>query len=81
MDCGGAGLAIASRHNGKWPRAQEPERFKSFTYQELIKRDKINLDTFWLKDAVTRVKERPGFPSLEDSANLLGLEIQVARFP
>ncbi|MBA3352034.1 MAG: hypothetical protein H0U23_06345 [Blastocatellia bacterium] len=35
----------------------------------------------WLKDAVTRVKKRPGFPSLEDSANLLGLEIQVARFP
>jgi hypothetical protein len=24
----------------------------------------------WLKDAVTRVKERPGFQSLEDSANL-----------
>jgi len=24
----------------------------------------------WRKDAVTRVKERPGFPSLEDSANL-----------
>ena len=24
----------------------------------------------WLKDAVTRVKERPGFPSLEDTANL-----------
>ena len=24
----------------------------------------------WLKDAATRVKERPGFPSLEDSANL-----------
>ena len=24
----------------------------------------------WLKDAVTRVKERPGFPSLEDGANL-----------
>jgi hypothetical protein len=29
----------------------------------------------WLKGAVTRVKERPGFPSLEDSANL-----PVARF-
>ena len=24
----------------------------------------------WLKDTVTRVKERPGFPSLEDGANL-----------
>ncbi len=38
---------------------EETERFKSFTYEELIKRDKINLDIFWLKDE-----------SLEDSANL-----------
>ena len=37
----------------------ESDRFKSFTYEELIKRDKINLDIFWLKDE-----------SLEDSANL-----------
>ncbi len=42
---------------------------KSFTYEELIKRDKVNLDIFWLKDE-----------SLEDSANLpdpgvLALEI------
>ncbi len=43
-----------SRHERK-----ETERFKSFTYEELIKRDKINLDIFWLKDE-----------SLEDSANL-----------
>jgi type I restriction enzyme M protein len=37
---------------------QESERFKSFTYEELLKRDKLNLDIFWLKDE-----------SLEDSAN------------
>jgi len=37
----------------------ESERFKSFTYEELTKRDKLNLDIFWLKDE-----------SLEDSANL-----------
>ena len=37
----------------------ETERFKSFTYDELIKRDKVNLDIFWLKD-----------DALEDSANL-----------
>lgn len=37
----------------------ETERFKSFTYDELIKRDKVNLDIFWLKDE-----------ALEDSANL-----------
>ena len=41
-------------HNRK-----ESDRFKSFTYDDLIKRDKANLDIFWLKDE-----------SLEDSANL-----------
>jgi type I restriction enzyme M protein len=43
-----------NRHERK-----ESERFKSFTYEELSKRDKLNLDIFWLKDE-----------SLEDSANL-----------
>lgn len=38
---------------------KESERFKGFTYDELLKRDKVNLDIFWLKDE-----------SLEDSANL-----------
>jgi hypothetical protein len=42
-----------NRHERK-----ESERFKSFTYEELLKRDKLNLDIFWLKDE-----------SLEDSAN------------
>ena len=37
----------------------ESERFKCFAYEDLIKRDKVNLDIFWLKDE-----------SLEDSANL-----------
>jgi type I restriction enzyme M protein len=38
---------------------KETDRFKSFTYEDLLKRDKVNLDIFWLKDE-----------SLEDSANL-----------
>jgi type I restriction enzyme M protein len=38
---------------------KESERFKAFSYDELIKRDKVNLDIFWLKDE-----------ALEDSANL-----------
>jgi type I restriction enzyme M protein len=53
-----------NRHDRK-----ESERFKTFTYDDLLKRDKVNLDIFWLKDE-----------SLEDSANLpdpgvLALEI------
>lgn len=38
---------------------KEAERFKVFAYDELIKRDKVSLDIFWLKDE-----------SIEDSANL-----------
>jgi type I restriction enzyme M protein len=29
---------------------QETERFRRFTYKQLIKRDKLNLDIFWLRD-------------------------------
>jgi len=38
---------------------KETERFRSFTYAELLQRDKVSLDIFWLKDE-----------SLEDSENL-----------
>jgi hypothetical protein len=51
-----------SRHN-----RVETERFKSFTYEELTKRDKVNLDIFWLKD-----------DALEESANLPAPEIIAA---
>ncbi|PYT06354.1 MAG: DNA methyltransferase, partial [Acidobacteria bacterium] len=37
----------------------ESESFKCFTYDDLLKRDKVNVDIFWLKDE-----------SLEDSASL-----------
>jgi type I restriction enzyme M protein len=43
-----------NRHERK-----ESERFKGFPYEDLLKRDKVNLDIFWLKD-----------DSLEESANL-----------
>lgn len=43
-----------NRHERK-----ETERFRPFSYDELIQRDKANLDIFWLKDE-----------SLEDSENL-----------
>jgi type I restriction enzyme M protein len=46
----------------------ESERFKSFSYEDLLKREKLNLDIFWLRDE-----------SLEDSANLLRPEIIAAE--
>ena len=32
-------------------KRQESERFRRFGYEELAKRDRLNLDIFWLKDA------------------------------
>ncbi|MBI2899891.1 MAG: SAM-dependent DNA methyltransferase [Planctomycetes bacterium] len=40
-------------------KRKESERFRRFSYDDLVKRDKLSLDVFWLKDA-----------GLEDSANL-----------
>jgi type I restriction enzyme M protein len=54
---------VANRHE-----RTESERFKCFTYDELIKRDKVNLDIFWLKDE-----------SLEDSANLPSPDVIAAE--
>jgi type I restriction enzyme M protein len=45
----------------------ESERWKSFTYDELIARDKVNLDITWLRDE-----------SLEDTDNLPAPEV-IAR--
>jgi type I restriction enzyme M protein len=39
-----------------------------FTYDELITRDKVNLDIFWLRDE-----------SLEDSANLPASDVLAAE--
>jgi len=56
-------LAPAHRQKRK-----ETERFKCFTYDELIKRDKASLDIFWLKDE-----------SLGDSANLPDPDVIAAE--
>ena len=42
-----------------WSEENENGRFRSYAYEELLKRDKLNLDIFWLKDE-----------SLEESSNL-----------
>jgi type I restriction enzyme M protein len=50
---------VACYHAENRHERTESERFKCFAYDDLAKRDKVNLDIFWLKDE-----------SLEDSANL-----------
>jgi type I restriction enzyme M protein len=47
------------KRRANWSEKNPEGRWRSFDYDELIKRDKINLDLFWLKDQ-----------SLEDSDDL-----------
>jgi len=51
------------------PASERADRFRFSTYEELTKRDKLNLDIFWLKDE-----------SLEDSANLPDPDIITAEW-
>ena len=56
-------LAVAD-HRYNCHQRTERARFKSFIYDELLKRDKVNRDIFWLKNE-----------ALEESANLPAPEI------
>ena len=51
----------ADRHNREatWSEATPDGRWRPYTYEEIIARDKVSLDVFWLRDE-----------SLEDSASL-----------
>lgn len=41
---------VANYRHGKVDERKESERFKPFPVEDLLKRDKLNLDIFWLKD-------------------------------
>jgi type I restriction enzyme M protein len=49
-----------------WSEANPGGRWRMFPYDELVARDKANLDIFWLRDE-----------SLEDSANLPAPEVMA----
>ena len=63
---GASTFTTSSRRTGPESRREraESERFKRFTYDDLIQRDKASLDLIWLRDE-----------SLEDTDNLPAPEI------
>ena len=59
---------FVASYNPKNRHERKPtDRFKPFTYAELMQRDKANLDIFWLRDE-----------SLEDTDNLPAPDV-IAR--
>jgi type I restriction enzyme M protein len=51
-----------------WSEATPEGRWRSYPYEELLQRDKVSLDIFWLRDE-----------SLEDSANLPDPDVLAAE--
>jgi type I restriction enzyme M protein len=51
-----------------WSPESPSGRWRAYTYEELLARDKVSLDIFWLRDE-----------SLEDSASLPAPEILAAE--
>ena len=59
---------VACYNPGNRHERSETERFRAFSYEELVARDKTSLDIFWLRDE-----------SLEDSDNLPAPELIAAE--
>ncbi len=55
---------------------QETERFRSFSYEELQKRDKLSLDLFWLRDA--SLEDAGSLPEPDALARSIVEDLQVA---
>jgi len=60
----------SSRHKRRptWSEDNPQGRWRAYTYEELLGRDKVNLDIFWLRDE-----------SLEDTANLPDPDVLAAE--
>lgn len=54
----------------------ETERFRKFTYEEILKRDKVNLDITWLKD--DSIDDPDNLPSPEELAQEIYQDLQSA---
>lgn len=71
---------VACYKSGERQKRVESERFRRFDYEQLVKRDKANLDIFWLKDA--SLDDPDLLPAPEEIAAEIveGLEAALERF-
>ena len=60
---------------------QESERFKRYTYDELMARDKVSLDLFWLRDESLEGHRQPPTPSRPSRRDSRRPPIRPSRNP
>ena len=61
-------------------KRKETERFKKFTYAEIVARDKANLDILWLKDDSLEDSDNLPAPALLAAEIVESLEAALAEF-
>ena len=68
----------ANRHKRKvtWSQATPDGRWRVFDYEELLKRDKVNLDIFWLRDK--SLEESDDLPEPDVLAQEIADDMQTA---
>lgn len=59
-----------------WTPDNPEGRWRCFDYDELIKRDKVNLDIFWLKDKSS--KDAENLPEPDELAREIADDLQTA---
>jgi type I restriction enzyme M protein len=57
-------------------KRKESERFKKYSYEEILKRDKANLDIFWIKDE--SLDDLDNLPEPKDLAFEISESLQIA---
>ena len=72
---------FVTRYNAENRQArEETERFRAFGYEELVSRDKANLDIFWLRDESLEGSENLQPPDVIAAEIALNLEAALEQF-
>src|SRR6266705_2757245 len=71
---------VASYHPENRHQRQESERFRSFSYDELLKRDKVSLDLFWLRDESLESADMLASPDVLAASIVEDLQAALEQF-
>ncbi|MEI7832696.1 MAG: class I SAM-dependent DNA methyltransferase [bacterium] len=71
---------ITSYHPANRHERQETDRFRAFSYEDLLQRDKVSLDIFWLKDNTLEDSDSLPTPDLLAADIVENLEAALLQF-
>ncbi len=71
---------VACYHPENRHQRQESERFHAFSYDELLKRDKLSLDLFWLRDESLEGADALPAPDVLAASIVEDLQAALAQF-